>query len=227
MPGDRAAGRCGRLRVGGLHLDARHAAVWRPPWPRPGPVARRLPGELLRSSGQSCRRLLPAVRRLRSSIEDDRPEAAGAALRSLIGAGPGLTPSGDDAVVGLVAALQRAGTPEQVSAPLGRLRSLVPPLLPRTTTVSGHYLRLALNGHIGEHLAGLVDACVADRRSHGPLVERVLRAGATSGADALVGVAVGLEMIIAHRGHERCDGSAPAGRGRAPLALEHDFGHVA
>ena len=157
---------------------------------------------LLRAAGEAVSRLLPACRQLRSAIDTRRDDLVSSSLRALVGSGPGATPSGDDALVGLLAVLHRVGHSERSTVPLRQLRAMIPRLVDRTTTISAHYLGLALAGHFGEHLTNLVDACVCDtcvddRGLECALVARVCETGATSGRDALVGVAVGLELIAA------------------------------
>ena len=194
-PGDRAAGRLGRLRVGDVVLDARHTRLWQPaPAPHtasPAPRRDRLAGTCGRADarvGAACRRLSGALAR------GDAPEARGA-LAALVGAGPGLTPSGDDAAVGLLAVLHRALPTAPVAGPLDLVRAIVPSLLHRTTTISAHYLTLGRDGWFGEHLTVLVDACLRGNGVEPALVARVLGIGATSGADALVGVDAGLSLV--------------------------------
>jgi hypothetical protein len=74
------------------------------------------------------------------------------------------------------------------------VQSALPPLLARTSPISAHYLRLALAGHVGEHLLTLVDACLGGSAPP-ELVARVRATGATSGADALVGVDAALGLL--------------------------------
>lgn len=108
---------------------------------------------------------------------DDNNNAAAALIdghvRQLIGLGPGLTPSGDDALVGALAVLwtRRPALHRKLSVSiLGHLR--------RTSLIGAHYLWLAVHGQFSEavHMAlnGEPDS--------------LLRSGATSGADAMVGI---------------------------------------
>ena len=74
-------------------------------------------------------------------------------LRGLIGAGPGLTPSGDDAVSGVLLALRSIGRLEAVD----RLASELLPLLPTTTSISAALLRAAAEGYAVPEVVALVD----------------------------------------------------------------------
>jgi Protein of unknown function (DUF2877) len=201
-PGDAVAGRLGFLRVGIMMLDARHARVWRPRGPGrwfanvpEGPLATYV-GDVARDAFQ---RLDPACRRVAAALATGllahNSDDAAAACRALVGTGPGLTPSGDDALVGLLAVLHWAGPDTAAGRLRQRLAACIRPLLDRTTIISAHYLRLALDGHVGEHLTNLLDDLGPDGAFRPELVTRVLATGATSGADALIGVVTGLRLL--------------------------------
>lgn len=134
-------------------------------------------------------------------------------LRGLVGAGPGLTPSGDDAVSGVLLALRSVGQLEAVD----RLASELLPLLPTTTSISAALLRAAAEGYAVPEVVTLVEAVhgSANRKyrptppDSGPfddwfrlidprLVERVVAIGHSSGRDLVSGVAG------AHRALSEC-----------------------
>lgn len=194
--GDRAAGRVGRVRIGPATFDARQAARWCPPAP---PRRAAIGGGCGVLAGlpasahtfDAVARLRLPLRALVRSLDSARPRDLAAALHALVGTGPGLTPSGDDALVGVLAVLSRGGATRQLSM----VQSALPPLLARTSPISAHYLRLALAGHFGEHLLALVDACVGIGDAPAGLVARVHATGATSGADALVGIEAALGLL--------------------------------
>jgi Protein of unknown function (DUF2877) len=83
----------------------------------------------------------------------------------------------------------RGGPPAVCGEPLRRLCASVNAQFARTTPISAHFLRLAAAGHFGEALTDLVDTFGA-----GPLA-RVRAIGASSGDDALAGVAAGLRLL--------------------------------
>ena len=124
-------------------------------------------------------------------------------MASLVGLGPGLTPSGDDALVGLLAVLQRlapAGAPW-----LGQLlRPAVARRLDRTGDISAHYLRLAVAGHVGERLVAICDALAAGTVDDAQAAAAaVVAGGATSGADALLGILSGVRLVAATAAGDR------------------------
>jgi hypothetical protein len=72
--------------------------------------------------------------------------------------------------------------------------------LHRTGDISGHYLRLAVTGHFGERLVALCDALAAGTRDElDAAAAAVVATGATSGADALLGVVSGVRLAAATR----------------------------
>ena len=114
-------------------------------------------------------------------------------LRSLVGAGRGLTPSGDDAIAGVVLALRAAGRLRAVD----RVGSHLGPLLDRTTSVSAALLRAAVDGYAVPEVVALL---AAPGPSPDPrLLERVLAIGHSSGRDLLAGITGARRALIAHR----------------------------
>lgn len=101
----------------------------------------------------------------------------------LVGAGPGLTPSGDDLLAGALVTAHATGDPrlatwrEETRAAL-RTR--------RTTAVSRGLLHHALDGYATEELAGLLVA-VCRPGDPGPPLRRLLRVGHLSGAALAAG----------------------------------------
>ncbi|WP_406277820.1 DUF2877 domain-containing protein [Embleya sp. NBC_00896] len=125
------------------------------------------------------------------------PERAGAAALRLIGLGPGLTPSGDDALCGLLLALRHL-TPGPTGARLATALGarVTAHAAGRTTDLSA-----ALLGHAarGDGCAQLVDLIGAVGRGHDvfPCLRRLLTVGHTSGADLSLGVLAGAEAACA------------------------------
>jgi hypothetical protein len=103
---------------------------------------------------------------------------------SLVGRGPGLTPSGDDELAGALVAASAVG-----DSRLDGWRSATREVLParRTTAVSWGLLHHALDGWATPELAAYVDeACTG---STGPALARLLTVGHTSGRALADGVA--------------------------------------
>lgn len=208
-PGDRATWRLGRLHLGtAVVIDTAHAPCWSPPAPPSAPVAPAVAhnARLLLASldAAACARIGRPCTRLAHALRTGRPEGVVGAARALVGNGPGSTPSGDDALVAMLAVLDRG----HVRDSHAMLAAAVAPMLERTTPLGAHYLRLACDRHVGERLLQLVDAALADPLAPAdPLVVAVRTTGATSGEDALVGAAAGLALVATSVAHVR-----PAGR---------------
>lgn len=128
--------------------------------------------------------LLPAALRLKAAqaLKEGRWQA-------YLGLGSGLTPSFDDACVGMAAAYTAMGLP---LPPLGDLSV--------TTDVSARYLRLAQEGYFGEPLLAMIHALWADEAAIAGAVQTLLAVGASSGSDMLYGVRVALTAAILTKG---------------------------
>ncbi len=119
---------------------------------------------------------------LNGLIRSDRGQIQGAASK-LAGLGGGVTPAGDDFMLGAIHALW-ASTDLARATDLGR--AVVAAVGSLTNAVSLAWLRAAARGEAGNEWHALFEAVLADR----PIdqVARVLiRRGHTSGADALAG----------------------------------------
>ena len=137
----------------------------------------------------------PILARLDTAIRDNDRSGATAAARSLIGLGPGLTPSGDDALVGIEAALWGLGAPVAAF-----LAGAVDDVEQRTTAVAATLLRHAAAGEFAERLHDLVGVLIgSDDAAIPAAIERAVGWGATSGADCLVGVLLGLDAASGRR----------------------------
>jgi hypothetical protein len=128
-----------------------------------------------------------------------RRDAAGvaAAATQLVGLGPGLTPSGDDFLVGFLAALRsRASFDRGIGAMLRALEDFLPPLLVRTNAISRQMLGDAAQGFFAERLVE-VTAVIAAGGEVGEAAARALSCGHSSGADTLCGLLFGYAPDLA------------------------------
>ncbi len=214
---DRVTVRPGELLVGGLRVDASQAQIWpaRPDWGRlhagKDRVIARLPlvsrylleespagslAGLLREPGLDDRTDLSAAlvaaarepaRRLVDGIAGGSLQAIRRAARRLAGLGPGLTPAGDDFLLGAAYALRVLYSAYQADELAVCLSEVA---IPRTTMLSAAWLRAAACGEAGERWHGFLDA-MTQSSSGGliPAVRKLLSGGHTSGADALAGFA--------------------------------------
>ena len=205
----------GRLRVGPIEVDLRDATVWDPTLrsthtaTAARPAARRVViGELLATApDESIARLLEPqgdgnvpLSLLRTSLSKgldaidawlsghlDAASASAIIAREVAGRGPGLTPSGDDLLVGIMLAtgvLPGAGGVRGVQDIRDVLASAA---IPRTTRISGAYLNAASRGWASEPWHALVRALPGPPEPIRRAVRRLLQIGETSGADTLTG----------------------------------------
>jgi hypothetical protein len=116
--------------------------------------------------------------------------ALGDVLANVVGRGPGLTPSGDDVLVGVLAVLTSRHSGAGGARAVESLGRALFSLLPTTTDVSGHLLRQAASGlfcrDLHELVCALIEASSSPQLSE--KVRRVIEIGATSGADTCEGV---------------------------------------
>ena len=108
-----------------------------------------------------------------------------AAARGLIGLGEGLTPAGDDCLVGALAVLHRLA-PGWLSEDSRVTEALAGAARTRTTDIARDFLLEALAGRFAESVLAVVTA--GSVLSAKLAAERLARVGATSGADTLGGI---------------------------------------
>jgi hypothetical protein len=124
--------------------------------------------------------------------------AVSSAGDALIGLGAGLTPAGDDLLVGFSAALTAGGHP--ASRPLAvRWAARAAGM---TTDVALAYHRHAARADYAERLHLVLGAILQGALAGiAPAVDRATRSGATSGVDLMSGVLAGIDLLAA-RSHE-------------------------
>lgn len=214
VPDFRALG----LKRRGLVVDLSKAAAWSPRLP---PGAHHDPGPRLTTGVRRARALAAAcagtdglgpllggaaagdafsraatarVDALRAALTTRDAGAAALEAHGLIGLGVGLTPSGDDLLVGLLAALEATDNPMRA----GLAQSIAAEARARTTAIGCMALWHAARGEFAERLH---DVLIAIGRDDADTTERAIaRAtayGATSGVDTLVGLFLGLDIAAA------------------------------
>jgi len=191
-----------------LEIDARNpavSAVWSLVWEALNTRQKRLHAEiiadvLLRAdqttqssvssiAGKAIPELMNATQRF--DLDDT------AATEALIGLGYGLTPSGDDLLMGYLAGLwctvRKKSDRAQFMIELGKQ---IIDLSVRTNDISRTYLLHAALGQVSSHLTALAEAI-----SHGgktePLLEKAelaMQSGSTSGMDVVTGLLLGMSV---------------------------------
>ncbi len=128
-----------------------------------------------------------AIKGLMQSLQDGDRSGIRENATLLAGLGPGLTPAGDDYLVGLMAGLRvwpgSCGVSPEEACPI-----ILEATEGRTTLLSRAFLRSAKEGLFGENWHELLAALArGDTIGVQRAARRILSSGATSGADALAG----------------------------------------
>lgn len=129
------------------------------------------------------------------------------AVRRLVGAGPGTTPTGDDLLVGMLAGLLAGADRPRAH----RLGTTVLELLHRTTRASRHELAAAVDGRFGEALRDVVTTLTEPGATPDAVLRPAARLatwGASSGRDQAHGAALAVSALLAT--------SDPSGRAAHP-----------
>ncbi len=148
-----------------------------------------LPGQtaLTRKLSMYIRDLVDAVRNLDPS--------ASKSVAGLIGLGPGLTPGGDDFLVGFLTGLHcTTGHRAEQLMYLSEFGKMVVDLSRRTNDISRTYLFYAVRGQISSRLATLAQAITQGESSDRLLTvaEEAMRVGHSSGMEMVTGLMIGL-----------------------------------
>ncbi len=210
-----------RIVIGAATFACDRCEAWHPPgWPRPA-----APGTLMQARKAIVRRAAteaPAeglgrllmvssvlgdafarlarhrLARLGSWLAECGAPAPTTAdpVRDLVGLGPGLTPSGDDALIGALALLDALAphhpNAETMRANLARAVGGLPSGL--TSPLSHCFLRAAAARHIGECLHAAVSACITGDIDAAIAAVRAI--GHSSGWDMLAGIVTALAAVI-------------------------------
>lgn len=122
---------------------------------------------------------------LAAALASYRDSGDPAVLAVLVGVGEGLTPSGDDVIVGALAALDLLGA----AAAQERLGAALAGCAVRTTRLAAQGIEAALAGHYPEPVLGVLAAlAAADPARLGAAAAALLAVGHRSGADTLRGI---------------------------------------
>ncbi len=210
-----------RLRLGGLAVETEGARRWdpRPDWGRlsaglatarrrlaeartlalrhapPGAFTALLAGGQEAEAPSMQQEALAAARApaaaLMKALAAETAEAGARAAASLAGLGGGLTPSGDDFLVGAMHALWLA----RAAAAPRLAHRLAEAAAPRTTRLSAAWLRAAAQGEAGWPWHALLASLTDPEADLEEPVRALASVGHTSGADALAGFLLTLQSL--------------------------------
>ncbi len=119
------------------------------------------------------------------SIVTDNISLTLVSVQKLAGLGIGLTPAGDDFIMGALYATWIIHPPEIAK---GLVEGIAESVAPLTTSLSAAWIKSAGRGEAGQVWHDLFDALLsADKMAIEKSIEKILDVGHTSGADALAG----------------------------------------
>jgi len=195
--------RAGHVSVGRLIIDCRTASCWVPTGRmqlapglevRLGILEQRARSRAWAESASMAHDVTEALGKAGSAADAELV----AAVRRTIGRGPGLTPAGDDVLVGILGVLGSAAAgPENVSR-RARLIGALAPVLASTSDVSRHLLDQVARGLPGRALHDLGRAVIegAPDDVMEKALDVLLDTGCTSGADACMGLAAACRLMF-------------------------------
>jgi len=164
-----------------------------------GSVRTDLESAMLTAFGRNAEGLLYALAQDDEALAHEHVDA-------LVGLGRGLTPSGDEFLLGLLAVLNISGSPGRAWRRLGG--RVVERARLHTHLISAAALRHAATGRVRASVIDLCDALMhAGPTAMLRALERVMRIGASSGSEIALGVLAGFRLHL-NRGHESRQSSA-------------------
>jgi hypothetical protein len=176
-----------QIVMGDLTIDTANAQLWnpRPDWEVLYAGREDITNRLAKLPMTDYKPNLPDVllSTLTTSIVSADKNAILSAARQLAGLGQGLTPSGDDFMMGAIYAARIIHPPE-VSSVLAR--EVAETAAPLTTSLSAAWIRSAGKGEAGVLWHELFEALVAGVEIQ-KKIDKIMATGETSGADALQG----------------------------------------
>jgi len=132
-----------------------------------------------------------------TALERSKPTMEGKELSGLLGLGPGLTPLGDDFILGVILTLNRW---EQVLFPVQGLKQFNRDLLKdaenKTTALSASLLSCAIEGSADERLLDVLDSFFSGDESSSRDLDDLLKWGSSSGIGVLAGMVSVVTRLI-------------------------------
>jgi len=118
-------------------------------------------------------------------------------INKILGRGAGLTPSGDDFLIGLLLTLNRWEDVLRLDSDLGTFNEqIVQSAYIKTTTLGANLIECAAHGLADERLINTLDLIMAGEGEQESVLNQLLGWGNSSGVDALVGMVVGISATL-------------------------------
>ena len=141
--------------------------------------------------------LLLQLQNLQMSLKQNDVDKTREILTGFLGMGQGLTPSGDDLIIGVLLVLNRWQDTLFPAYELHKLnQSIISAANQKTTTISENLIACAAQGSADERLIYVADAIfTSDEHDQAKCVSYLLELGNSSGVDSLVGMAVVITAV--------------------------------
>ncbi len=142
---------------------------------------------------------LPHVLSLLKAIKSGHSNDIIQIARNLVGLGPGLTPSADDMLLGLmISMIYFSENIDKTSIDVKKInKDIISTISGRTTIISEEFLREASSGRVNEVVASLMENLLTSRQKElENSVRKVMDFGGTSGTDTVFGVILGSYLML-------------------------------
>ncbi len=140
---------------------------------------------------KALRAAVAPSQRLLKGLEKDDLSQISAAAGELAGLGGGVTPSGDDYLLGAIYALWTRLPTERAKIAAAAVAN---PAVERTNAISAEWLKSAARGEAAEDWHKLAKSLGTETELE-PMAVRLIRRGHTSGADAMAGFVSALNTL--------------------------------
>ena len=129
---------------------------------------------------------------IQTSLREQDLSSTHPPIENLLGLGSGLTPSGDDFIIGLLLTLNRWDAVLKLRNLPAFNKQVIEAAYVKTTTLSATLIECAADGQADERLVTALDYLMTGIGEPKPILDDLLSWGNSSGVDALVGMVVAL-----------------------------------
>lgn len=140
----------------------------------------------------------PHISSLLQKIKMNQVEEINRYSNKIVGLGPGLTPSGDDMLIGLMISMIYISENINININVDQInKNIISGIADRTTDISVEFLREAAIGRVNEPLSSLMENLLTS--GQGKIVKsikKVFSLGSTSGVDTIFGVIIGSSLMM-------------------------------
>jgi len=136
----------------------------------------------------------PIMTEIENSFSQGKYEQAADNILKLTGLGPGLTPSGDDFILGILAVFRFCLVPQDIICTL--TRKIINDAKTRTNIISYNMLRQGAMGGFPEWVEDMVLSVICENSEDIDIAfSKILKIGSSSGSDISAGMLFGFKLI--------------------------------